>query len=310
MEEHHYRIGGHLVGIKLPKTVMVECCLSNFTAFETIPHSNEEILLSMELTTSPVPNDDQPKTLLSDVAVVWEEPIRFEKTDENYIIHIQGDDPKHTWVMISSKDFMRNKVHAPKAEWHSPVRLSWLMMIAFGQAALQRKTLLMHASVVKKGNKGYLFLGKSGTGKSTHSQLWLKYLPDTVLLNDDCPAVRIYPNGEIFVYGTPWSGKTPCHKQERTQVGAFVRLEQAPINRMEWKYGKNALITLLPSCPAIRWNKSLFDHMVTIVSEISTRIPTGQLQCRPDKHAVCISFKECTSKKVLNISGVKHHPSS
>lgn len=32
-------------------------------------------------------------------------------------------------------------------------------------------TLMLHASVVTKAGNGYAFLGKSGTGKSTHSQL-------------------------------------------------------------------------------------------------------------------------------------------
>ena len=57
-----------------------------------------------------------------------------------------------------------------------------------------------------------MLLGKSGTGKSTHSRLWLKYIPDTKLLNDDNPAVRIMDNNTIMIYGTPWSGKTPCYK--------------------------------------------------------------------------------------------------
>ena len=73
-------------------------------------------------------------------------------------------------------------------------------MIAFAFSGAQKDLLLIHASVTMKDGKGYLFLGKSGTGKSTHSQLWLKHIPGTELLNDDNPAVRLI-NDEVIVYG-------------------------------------------------------------------------------------------------------------
>ena len=56
-------------------------------------------------------------------------------------------------------------------------------------------------------------MGKSGTGKSTHSRLWLENVPGATLLNDDNPIVRLTLVGAI-VYGSPWSGKTPCYKNE------------------------------------------------------------------------------------------------
>ena len=298
MDEYNFRVAGHLVRVRLPEVVAVERCLSNFTAFATVPQAGEYPLLSVELTDVPVPDDGWPKRLLSDEAIVWEESLRLEETDDNYFTRIQADDPVHAWTMVSSKSFERNVVYVPNVEWHRLAHFSSLVMIAFGQAALQHQTLLIHASVVKKADKGYLFLGKSGTGKSTHSRLWVKHIPDAVLLNDDCPAIRIYPHGEVAVFGTPWSGKVPCYKQEHAQVGAIVRLEQAPVNRMEWQQGKEALIALLPSCPAIRWNRPLFDRMVAALSEISTRIPIGLLRCLPDEHAANLCYHESMAKKV------------
>ncbi len=53
-----------------------------------------------------------------------------------------------------------------------------------------------------------MFLGESGTGKSTHSRMWLENIEGSTLLNDDAPAVRISADGTT-AYGTPWSGKTP-----------------------------------------------------------------------------------------------------
>lgn len=69
----------------------------------------------------------------------------------------------------------------------------------------------MHASVVAtETGKGYLFLGKSGTGKSTHTGLWLQQFSDCHLLNDDNPIVHVDSLGkQATVFGSPWSGKNP-----------------------------------------------------------------------------------------------------
>ena len=88
------------------------------------------------------------------------------------------------------------------------------MMMAFAFAASRKDTLLIHASCVLHGGRAYPFIAKSGTGKSTHTNLWMRHIPDTELLNDDNPVIRII-DGKPFAYGSPWSGKDtvlPRHK--------------------------------------------------------------------------------------------------
>ncbi|MGE8244322.1 MAG: hypothetical protein ACN6PD_16730, partial [Sphingobacterium sp.] len=87
------------------------------------------------------------------------------------------------------------------------------------------------------------------------------------------------------IYGTPWSGKTPCYKNERLPLKAFVRLQQAPANTFTWQPGLKGFIAVLPSCTAIRWNKDLFAGMNTILEKIVGEIPVGYLQCLPDAAA-------------------------
>ena len=100
-------------------------------------------------------------------------------------------------------------------------------------------------------DKGFLFLGKSGTGKSTHCKLWLNNFEDADLLNDDNPALRILPDGKVYVYGTPWSGKTPCYRPLRRLAGGFLRLEQAPKNEISRLHPVHALLRCF--LPAQRW---------------------------------------------------------
>ena len=48
------------------------------------------------------------------------------------------------------------------------------LMILFAMASACTGTVLFHAAAVSLNGKGYMFLGKSGTGKSTHARLWLQ----------------------------------------------------------------------------------------------------------------------------------------
>ena len=74
------------------------------------------------------------------------------------------------------------------------------MMLMYILNTICLDTVVMHASVVVNDGKGYLLLGKSGTGKSTHCNLWKRYVPGSDCLNDDHPVVRIV--GDVpMVYG-------------------------------------------------------------------------------------------------------------
>ena len=81
------------------------------------------------------------------------------------------------------------------------------LMVQFAMATADQGTALFHAAVVSYEGGGYMFLGPSGTGKSTHASLWLKHIEGVALVNDDNPVVR-----DGIVYGSPWSGKTPCYR--------------------------------------------------------------------------------------------------
>ncbi|MGJ1509514.1 MULTISPECIES: hypothetical protein [Sphingobacterium] len=94
------------------------------------------------------------------------------------------------------------------------------------------------------------------------------------------------------IYGTPWSGKTPCYKNEKLTLQDVVRLQRAPVNEFEWQSGPKGFIAVLPSCTSIRWNKELFSNMNTILEKIIAQAPVGYLKCLPDAAAaeLCHSY--------------------
>lgn len=167
-----------------------------------------------------------------------------------------------------------------------------MMLYAF--TALKYKVLELHASVVVKGDRGFLFLGKSGTGKSTHSRLWQEVYSEAWLLNDDNPVVRIQDDG-IWVYGSPWSGKTPCYKNESCRVGAFVQLRQAAENTIERCRPSKSYIFVYGGCSGLKFVDSVRDELYAVVSALVGEVPVWELGCLPNHDAARLCAQTCLS---------------
>jgi hypothetical protein len=143
---------------------------------------------------------------------------------------------------------------------------------------------MIHASVIAFEGKGYVFLGKSGTGKSTHSRLWLENIEGTWLLNDDNPVIRV-EGDNVNIYGTPWSGKTPCYKNEGLPLNAIVRLSQAPHNVIKKHPMLQAYASLMPACSCMRWDRRSTDALHKTVEKVISKVACWHLDCLPDEDA-------------------------
>lgn len=161
------------------------------------------------------------------------------------------------------------------------------MMMLFAFVALQHQTLLFHASVIGHAGRGYLFLAESGTGKSTHSALWLKHIPGSQLLNDDNPAVGLR-DGQMIVYGTPWSGKTPCYRDCAMPVGAMVDIRRDTTNHIEPQNPVQAFASHMSSCSGIRWNRTLYRAQCDTLAALVERVHSYTMYCRPDREAAVV----------------------
>lgn len=159
------------------------------------------------------------------------------------------------------------------------------LMIQFAMASATHNTVLFHAAAVSLDGKGYMFLGKSGTGKSTHARLWIGNIPCTELMNDDNPAVRIKADGTAVVYGTPWSGKTPCYRNICAPIGGIVLLSQAPYNKIVRLKGIGAYAAVVPSISGKRWDSLIADGLHETENALASGVPVWHLDCLPDADA-------------------------
>lgn len=154
------------------------------------------------------------------------------------------------------------------------------LMVMYALATADKGTVLFHAAVVSHEGRGYMFLGASGTGKSTHARLWLQHIEGTELVNDDNPVVR-----DGVVYGSPWSGKTPCYRNVSYPLGGIVLLSQAPYNKITRLGGLQAYAALVPSISGKRWDARIADGLHETENELTSSVPIWHLECLPDEEA-------------------------
>lgn len=168
--------------------------------------------------------------------------------------------------------------------------LDHILIFAFSVAAAPKSILLIHASTVVYDGRAVMFLGESGTGKSTHSRMWLESIDGTFLLNDDAPAVRIAEDGTVTTYGTPWSGKTPCYRNEAFQLAAMARIKRGPCNIIMRHNPVRSFGAVLPSClPPLQQDETMLDFVCGTLSAMLTCVPVYVLECLPNTDAAKVA---------------------
>ena len=158
----------------------------------------------------------------------------------------------------------------------------------FYDALISYGGFLLHSSAVVYKEKAYLFSAPSGTGKSTHTQLWLKRFDGAYILNDDKPAIKIQKNG-FFAFGTPFSGKTDLNINKCVPLGGICFIERSDKNYIEKIPSDEALFRLLNQ--TVRpYGQNKMDILLKILDKLINTMPIYKLHCNMDSEAADVAY--------------------
>lgn len=264
--------------------------LPSFSPFEIAEPSKEDNLfeLTIDDKTAPIAKSERVR-------------IKTIDTGNGNIIVDQTNDGKHQFIikdingnscclLIANKEFSVCQCALNGNYDMRSFGLNNAIMIAYAFASCKYNTLLIHASLVRQNGYGYAFIAKSGTGKSTQVSMWLKHLPNCDLMNDDNPIIRIIDNVPV-IYGSPWSGKTPCYRNIKAHLGAITQIDRAPQNSIDRLSPIDALVNFIPSCSSIRWDENIYDDIIKNITQVIEKTPFYILHCLPNKEAAVICNK-------------------
>ena len=151
--------------------------------------------------------------------------------------------------------------------------------------AVQRHIIQLHSSLIATpSNRGLMFLGPSGIGKTTQAELWNKYR-DALIINGDI--VFVQETDDAFLgWGTPWHGSSPYCENTNVPVEAMIVLKQAPENSIRELTGFEKVTAVSNNVFYPRWLENGMELCLETLDHLLTRIPVYELSCRPDEDAV------------------------
>ncbi len=287
---HYFIVGGHALTLRFRNEQNRDALLlPNFQPFRVAEASSPTLFtLTIDDTTPPVDKNQRTRIKSFDTGNGQVVVDHLANGGYQYIVKDLRD--RECALLISDKQFSHCQCALKGGRVSRRFGLDTVLMFAFSFASSFHQTLLVHASTVRHRGVGYPFIASSGTGKSTQVSMWLRHIPDCDLLNDDNPIIRI-EQGRAYIYGSPWSGKTPCYRNQKAPIGAVTRIDRATANSIEKLSTAQAFASLLPACSSMIWDKDVYNNTCGTIGKLIETAPSYILHCLPDKESALLCSK-------------------
>lgn len=222
--------------------------------------------------------------------LVMEVKLRWKYTYDlckNYIY--EGDEKPLFTVFATNEELVAEDKKTPG--FSPEVLESTCVYRNICEEILKYNAILIHSAAISVDNEAYLFSANSGTGKTTHMNLWLeKFGERAFIINGDKPIIRKTDDG-IFVYGTPWCGKEGFNENIRVKLKGICILERADENKIK-KADKKDALTFLISQTSRPKNVENTNLMLDNLENIIDNIPVYKLGCNMDIEACEVCYEE------------------
>lgn len=206
-------------------------------------------------------------------------PYLAENQDENQHIDIT--------INVNEKRVLKAMEEHPEL-----VQDDWEYMLTgsdFYSALIGYNGILLHSSCIVVDDKAYAFSADSGTGKSTHTHLWLKHFGKRAyMLNDDKPAIRLI-DGKVYACGTPWSGKYDYSTPKVVELAGICFLERSENNWIKKADTGKAVYNIF-SQTIRNLNQSGMDLLFDVLEQIFAKVPLYEFGCNISEDALMTSY--------------------
>ena len=204
--------------------------------------------------------------------------------------YISGFDTPDIIAKTSEQSILAEKSLVPKAPIEACESLCIYRDIAEQLPLFDR--FVFHGAAIQFGGMAYLFTAPSGTGKTTHINLWKKYLGDRVsIINGDKPIIRI--GQRVTVYGTPWAGKEGYQSNDSADVKAICILKQAKENKIT-RVSKSDAVNHLMRQVYMPQNAEALSKTLHLLGKLIESVPVYTLECDMSKQAFDTCYNEIT----------------
>ena len=232
---------------------------------------------------------------LADLNILVENKFPFiEKMCADYISDAEESDFS---VSVTKEEILREKTE----ECSDPGYLESLAVYRkIAEKIIEFDGFLLHGVVLETGGEGVAFCAKSGTGKSTHAALWLKYLGDKCsVVNGDKPLIRI-KDGKAVAYGTPWCGKEGINNNTSVVLKGVCILQRGVENEIEG-VEKSEVLPYLTTQVYVPKNGIKMVKTLDLIDSFIKGTDFYLLKCNMDISAAEVAYKGVFGKERTDI---------
>ena len=147
-------------------------------------------------------------------------------------------------------------------------------------AVLNADAVMMHASGVFDGEKGRLFSGFSGAGKSTISGIWRD--AGSQLINDDRLIIR-RENDRYYIYNTPMYYED---ENKKAPLDAVFLIYHSTENVIQQVKGAAAVSGIMAFSIQNNYDQRFVQHHLEFFSKMAESIPIYKLGFVPDSEVI------------------------
>ena len=227
---------------------------------------------------------------LPPAAVAFETVVAWQmlQADEKWVINLNPKAHNPKLLGVFSTDFRAGDIYTAQVEAAAD-RYFFPLASPLGELYMMNLLgtglgMLFHASGVIYQEKGYLFTGHGGAGKTTMARLW-DGLPGVKVVNDDKVILRKEAGG-FRLYGTPWHGEGGMALPDSAPVNRIFVLKQANRNSVAPLRPGKAASRLLARAFVPLWDREKIAFTLKLLDELCQAIPCQELGFLPDPSAV------------------------
>ena len=266
MRIHTYQIADLLLGIEADEKYLH----TELQAFETIDSTEPQILIRLIPSGSPLQ--------YSGSLLIHSELLDIYDNNTCYYI-IYRQEASSVFGYILKKDTREAIVYIKAAAPATGTEIMYSIRDSFFFYMQQYQRVAIHSASILYQGYAWLFAAPSGTGKSTHVQLWKEAGYPSEDLNGDVAVCYLSPEGIPLAAGLPWCCTSGIYRNKTMPLGGVIFLNQSSSDKVIPVPAARGILLLTARCLTPAWNQAMMTRNLHICQALSGHILLCRLDC-------------------------------
>lgn len=144
--------------------------------------------------------------------------------------------------------------------------------------------VIIHGCGIKQADRGVLFVGESGAGKTTMARIW-DQKSGVEVLSDDRTIVR-KKGGQFWMYGTPWHGEGKFGSPGSAKLDRIYFIKHGKENSVLKSHAAQSVAQFLKCSFPPLWDAAGVEYSMDVFSDLAATVPSRMLSFEPDSSII------------------------